>query len=86
MLTVGVCPFGTITNLLIFSFVILISLLIMVWGYIIRNGLVGFLGGFMMLALSVYLWNCLWIAGVFISFFSLFVMSYFIFKGTVNFR
>ena len=81
-----VCPLQNLQSTILFIFFIILAFVIMIMGNNMRIGIVGFLGAFMILALSAFLYICLAVIGFLLTAVGLMMMSFFIFKGTRNFE
>ncbi len=77
----GVCPVETLQSSLFFMFMVLLAFLIMIIALFIKNGLLGFLGAILLAILSLFFYTCIFAVGIVLTGLSIFLMSFFIFKG-----
>lgn len=81
------CPISDdLQSTLFFMFMVVLAFVIMGLGFAIRNGLVGTLGGFLLIILSVFFYACILAVGLVLTALGVFMVSFFIFKGVDNFQ
>ncbi len=80
----GTCPLNSIPQTLMFMMFFAISFGVMVFAKQIGHGLAGSFGAFLMLILSFYLYTCLLLFGIFLTGISVFLMFWFISRGSKN--
>lgn len=80
--SLSTCPLQDIPTMLLFAFFIIIAFVVIIIGFIFKNGLVGALGSLLLLVLSAYIYICIFVMGFMLTGISLMLCSFFLVRGS----
>lgn len=81
LFTLGTCPLTSIEGVLAIGFLFLIAFAVMIGGHLLKLGLMGVIGAFLVFMLCFLIYSCFIIMGIALQFVGILLIWYFIKKG-----